>query len=199
MSKQKPEDYVEKDGVGEFPAAPRKCPFGDCGINLEMKKNGFYIRLLITITSTHLIRVRRYKCVMCGRTLSMLPSFCLAGQTYGVEIMVTLLQYTINKGSIRKAVREWHRIAVEVSRRLINKYLSRLRENRRLIQYGINQITPDKISLGRMPGDTEWTKSFLSGIRPSLSPEFNANFHKATGKSFMSFHNRISQPIVQIQ
>ena len=192
MSKQKPEDYVDKDGAGEYPAAPKKCPFRDCGINLEMKKNGFYIRLLITITFAGMIRIRRYKCPKCGRTLSMLPSFCLAGFTYGVEFIVTLMQHAIEKGSIKKAVREWRAVATEVSRRLVNKYLARLRNNRKIIQYGINQLSPGNISLGRMPGDIEWTKSFLDGIQADLSPEFNASFHKSTGKSFMSFHNKIA-------
>ena len=192
LSKHRPEDYVEKGGVGEYPAAPYKCPFGDCGTNIEMKKNGFYVRLLITITFTGWIRIRRYKCPKCGRTLSMLPSFCVAGFSYSVDFIVALLQYVINKASIKKAVREWRAIAAEVSRRLVNKYLTRLRNNRGMIQYGINQISPGKISLGRLPGDSEWTKSFLGGMRPSLSPEFNANFHKITGKSFMSLHNRIA-------
>jgi transposase-like protein len=192
MTQNKPKDYVDKDGAGKYPPAPKKCPFGDCGINLEMKKNGFYIRMLITITFTGLIRIRRYKCPKCGRTLSMLPSFCLARFSYSVDFAVALLQYTINKGSIRKAAREWRAIAAEVSRRLINKYLARLRGNRGLIQYGINQLSPGNIRLGRLPGDAEWTKSFLDGIRPSLSPEFNANFHRITGKSFMSSQNKIA-------
>ena len=194
MSKHKPEDYVERDGTGEYPCAPKKCPFGGCGINLEMKKHGFYSRMLITITFTYWIRIRRYKCSKCGRTLSMLPSFCVAGISYSVEFIVTLLQYIVNKGSIKKVVREWRNIAANVSRRLANKYLARLRNNRGLIQYGINQMSPDNISLGRISGDAEWTKSFLGGMRLSLFPEFNAKFHKITGKSFMSSHNRISQP-----
>ena len=192
LSEQKPEDYVEKDGAGKYPPAPKKCPFGDCGVNLEMKKNGFYVRLLITITLSGWIRIRRYKCPKCGRTISMLPSFCLARFTYSVDFIAALLQYVINKGSIKKTAREWRAIGVDVSRRLINKYLARLRNNRGMIQYGMNQMSPDNISLGRLPGDTEWTKGFLSGMRPSLSPEFNAEFHKITGKSFMSLHNRIA-------
>jgi len=192
LSKQPPKEYVDKDGAGEYPTAPKRCPFGDCRINLEMKKNGFYTRLLITITFVGRIRIRRYKCPKCGRTLSMLPSFCLAGLSYSVDFVIALLQYVINAGSIKRAVREWRAIAVDISRRLVNKYMTRLRNNRGLIQYGINQLSPDNIGLGRMPGDTEWTKSFLSRIRPSLSPEFNASFHKATGISFMSLHNKIS-------
>jgi len=192
ISKQKPEDYVDGDGAGEYPAAPRKCPFKDCGVNLEMKKNGYYKRSLYTISFTGRIRVRRYKCPKCKRTLSMLPSFCLARYSYGVEFITSLLRQVLRIGSIKKAVAEWHTQEAGVSRRLIGKYLARVRKNRRMIQYGINQLSPGNISLGRIPGDTEWTKRFLDGIRPSLSPEFNAKFHKTTGTSFMSSHNRIA-------
>jgi len=192
LSKQNPEDYVDEGGVGEYPGAPKKCPFKDCGVNLVMKKNGYYHRCLYTITFTGKIRIRRYKCPLCGRTLSMLPSFCLSGHSYGVEFIITLLQRVLTIGSIKRVVEEWRIKWAGTSRRLINKYLSRLRNNRGLIQYGINQMSPDNISLGRLPGDTEWTKSFLCGIRPNLCPELNADFHKITGKSFMSLQNRIA-------
>ena len=192
LSEQKPEDYVEKDGAGKYPAAPKKCPYRDCGVNLEMRKNGYYIRFLITIRFKGRIRIRRYMCPKCGRTLSMLPSFCVAGFTYSVEFIVALLWHAVDKSSVKKAAREWRVIAAGMSRRLISKYLARLRNNRKLIQYGLNQISPGDIGLGPPPGDTCWTKSFLDRIRPSLSPEFNADFHKTTGKSFMSLHNRIA-------
>ena len=192
LSEQKPEDYVEKDGAGKYPAAPKKCPYRDCGVNLEMRKNGYYIRFLITIRFKGRIRIRRYMCPKCGRTLSMLPSFCVAGFTYSVEFIVALLWHAVDKSSVKKAAREWRVIAAGMSRRLISKYLARLRNNRKLIQYGLNQISPGDIGLGPPPGDTGWTKSFLDRIRPSLSPEFNADFHKSTGKSFMSLHNRIA-------
>ena len=192
LSNQNPEDYTKKDGVGEYPMAPRKCPFKDCGVNLEMKKNGFYVRFLMTLMFSGMIRIRRYKCPKCKRTVSMLPSFCLAGFSYGVELVTSLLQQAIKTGSIKKTVAEWREHWESISRRLVNKYLTRLRNNRKMIQYGMNQISPDNISLGRIPGDTEWTKSFLLGIRPNLSPELNADFQKVTGKSFMSLQNRIS-------
>jgi transposase-like protein len=192
LSKYRPEEYVDKEGIGKYPDAPNKCSYGDCGINLKMKKHGFYSRFIRTITFTGWIRIRRYKCLKCGRTLSMLPSFCLAGFSYSVDFIIALLQYVINTGSINKTVREWFALGIEISRRLISKYLTRIRNNRRLIQYGINQLSPGNIELGRPPGDTEWTKSFLSGMRPSLCPEFNANFQNITGKSFMSLHNKIA-------
>lgn len=191
-SNQKPEDYVKKEGGGEYPDAPKKCPFGDCGVNLEMKKNGFYIRFLVTAMFSGMIRIRRYKCPKCRRTLSMLPSFCLAGFSYGIEIVITLLQQAVSSGSIKKTVREWRTRIYGITRRLINKYIARVCNNRRMIQYGLNQISPDNIGLGRISGDTEWTKSFLLGIRPNLSPELNADFQSIMGKSFMSSSNKVA-------
>jgi len=185
-SKHGPEEYVNKNGAGEYPAAPKKCPFKDCGINLEMEKNGFYFRMLITMTFSGIIRIRRYKCPKCGRTLSMLPSFCISGYTYGIDFVIELLRQALNGGSVNKAVSDGRRYVASLSRRLVGKFLTRLRKNRKVIQYGLNQISPEYIGLGRLSGDTEWTKSFLDGIGPMLWPEFNAKFHNATGKSFMS-------------
>jgi hypothetical protein len=122
----------------------------------------------------------------------MLPAFCIPGVTHGVLLVVMLLRYAITAGSIKKTVKKFSAYVGSVSRRLINKYLARLRNNRRLIQYGLNQLSPDNIHLGGLPGDAKWTESFLFGIRPTLCPEFNADFHKATGKSFLSLHNRIA-------
>ena len=192
LSNQEAKDYVEKNGAGKYPAAPVKCPHGDCGIPLKMKKNGYYTREVITLTFSGRIRIRRYKCLKCGKTVSMLPSFCVAGFTYGVEFIITLLQQVIGLGSIKKTVKEWRNRFESISRRLVQKYMVRLRNNRKMIQYGINQLSPDNIGLGRMPGDNDWTKSFLFGMRPSLSPEFNAKFQKTTGKSFMSLQNSIA-------
>ena len=192
MSKNGPADYVEKNIAGKYPDAPAKCPFKDCGVILSMKKNGFYKRYLKTSTFSGHIRIRRYKCPKCGRTVSMLPSFCAAGFSYGAELIVSMARTAAETGSVRRAVTEWRGSAESVSRRLIAQYLARIRGNRRLIQYGLNQISPGNAHIGNTPGDTEWTKRFLLGIRPTLVAEFNADFHKTTNKSFMSSQKRIS-------
>jgi len=192
MSEQQPEDYVKKNGAGKYPNAPTKCPYRDCGTNLVMKKNGFYSRFLITKAFYGKVRVRRYKCPKCKRTVSMLPSFCLAGFTYGVEYIMGLLRMAVELGSIKRAVMVWSSNIGSISRRHVNQYMARIRNNRKMIQYGMNQISPENINIGSSPGDTEWTKSFLFGIRPTLPTEFNANFHIVTGKSFMSTQNRIA-------
>jgi hypothetical protein len=122
----------------------------------------------------------------------MLPSFCMPKLSYGAAFIVMLLRYALTAGSISKAVKRFCAYAGSISRRLIGKYLSRLQNNRQLIQYGLNQLSPDNIALGRLSGDAEWTKSFLYGIRPNLLPELCVDFHKMTGTSFMSLQNRIA-------
>jgi len=192
LSNQCPEDYINESGAGEYPAAPKKCPFKNCGINLEMRKHGFYSRYLVTIAFSGRIRIRRYKCRKCGRTVSTLPSFCVPGYTYGVIVIVMILLRALETDSIKKTAKEWRGRGMAITRRHIAKHMGRLRENRKLIQYGLNQISPENANMGGETGDTEWTKRFLLGIRPTLSAEFNANFHKATGISFMSTRNRIA-------
>jgi hypothetical protein len=181
-----PGDYADKNGAGKYPDAPGKCPHKGCGINTAMRKNGFYRRYLKTAAFSGFIRIRRYKCPKCGRTVSMLPSFCLSGFSYGVELVISMVHTAAETGSVRKAMKEWGGCADCVTRRQIALYLARIRENRKLIQYGLNQISPENVNIGNTPGDIEWAKRFLLGIRPTLAAEFNADFHKATGKSFMS-------------
>ena len=192
LSKQTPSEYANKDGMGKYPEAPEKCPFKECGINIPMKKNGFYIRYLIALGFAGDIRIRRYVCPKCGRTVSMLPSFCLAGYTYSIEFIISILLQVVETGSIRGTVKEWGCRAENISRRHIRLYMGRLRQNRQMIQYGLNQISPENVKIGSSPGDTEWTKRLLSEIQPTLSPEFNANFQKATGRSFMSLQKTIA-------
>jgi len=192
MSIYEPWDYQNKGGIGEYPAPPGKCPFKDCRIPLEMKKHGYYERYFLTTTFTGSIRIRRYRCPKCGRTLSMLPSFCLAGYIYGVELVITLIKQVYELGSVRRVATEWQTKVEGISRRIISKYIARLQNNRGMIQYGINQMSPDNIGMGRLSGDIEWTERFLSGIQPALAPEFNARFHKETGISFMSLQTKIA-------
>jgi hypothetical protein len=190
-SKQQPEDYVNKNGCGEYPEAPSRCPHKDCGVAMEMSKNGFYLRYLITCIFAGKIRIRRYKCRKCGHTVSMLPSFCLPQYTYGLELIIEIM-LTAATSSIRKAANKFNNIASSITRRQVAKYLVRLRQNKNAILYGQKQISPGDTDICGPPGDIEWTRNFLCGTRPQLSTEFNAEFHKAMGRSFMSTQYKIA-------
>ena len=191
ITQQSPYDYASKGGAGKYPDAPKKCPYKSCGQKKELSKNGYYRRYLIAIVFQGVIRIRRYKCLKCGHTVSMLPSFCLACYTYGVEIIILLMREAIQAESIRKAAKKYDDVE-NVSRRQIKQYLSRLRSNKVLIQYGYIQISPEGASVFSPSGDTEWTKRLLLGNKPTLCPELSAKFHNAVGKSFMSTDSRIA-------
>lgn len=46
--------------------------------------------------------------------------------------------------------------------------------------------------LDKIPGDDDWTKEFLKEISDADSQEFNAEFHKETGKTFLSLQNSVA-------
>jgi len=202
---QHPYDYAEPDPhddtaegskfCGVYPDAPSKCPFKDCGINIKMKKHGFYTRYLLTLIFAGKIKIRRYICEKCMHTVSMLPSFCLSQYIYGLDLIIELMSHALREKSISGTVKKFNKTFNCITIKQIKQYLNRLRRNRKLIQYGFNQISPGIIKNDDSPGDIEWTRRILTGKRPILTPESNADFHKATGKSFMSMHNKIAQSV----
>jgi len=191
---QTPQEYCADSSkfCGEYPEAPAKCPFKGCGVPVPMKKHGYYRRYLISLGFSGDIKIRRYKCRKCRHTVSMLPFFCIPLYTYGVDLVVGLMRKAVESRSIRKAAKTFNEASSGISRKQVRQYLSRLRKNRVLIQYGLDQISPGMARFGDSPGDMEWTRRILLGNRPTLSAESNAEFHKATGISFMSTRNRIA-------
>ena len=193
ISKQRPEDYlVSGNNTGEYPGAPSKCLFKDCGMPMPLKKHGFYTRYLLLSDFSGEIKIRRYICCICNRTVSMLPSFCLPQYTYGVELVVAIMTTAAETGSKRKTVKAHSGASKCLTRRHVAWYLSRLRQNRRLIEYGFNQLSPGSAYHNDSPGDTEWTREALLGKWPTLTAESNAEFHKTIGVSFMSTHNKVA-------
>ena len=54
---------------------PAHCP--QCQAKHPLKAHGFYTRTIIDTAFDGLIRVRRYLCIACRRTVSLLPGFAL--------------------------------------------------------------------------------------------------------------------------
>jgi len=57
------------------PHRPRTCP--QCAARHPLMAHGFYTRTLVDVAFDGLIRVRRYLCQSCRRTVSLLPEFVL--------------------------------------------------------------------------------------------------------------------------
>ena len=178
-------------GTYDYPEAPEKCPHKGCLIPKKMKKHGFYRRYLITLNFKGWIKVRRYKCTVCGKTVSMLPFFCIPRFTYSADIVLRMLKESYTS-SVRAVIKKWNNIISSLTRRHLTYYRARLRKNRRLIQFVLNQISPEYVELINIPGDSDWAKGMLletSHLHPHV---FNADFHNRAEKSFMSTHNMIT-------
>lgn len=69
-------DFTKKNSE-IFPNPPQRCPYKGCTLPVKLKKHGYYTRYFICKNYTGILYIRRYICPVCGRTISMLPVFCL--------------------------------------------------------------------------------------------------------------------------
>ncbi len=60
---------------------PDHCP--QCEAHRPLRAHGFYTRTLVDLAFDGTIRVRRYLCCCCKRTLSLLPEFALPYLRFG--------------------------------------------------------------------------------------------------------------------
>ena len=64
---------------------PATCP--KCGAQQSFIGHGFYQRKALDARQVYLIRVKRWYCTVCRRTLSLLPSFLLRFRQYGLAVI----------------------------------------------------------------------------------------------------------------
>jgi hypothetical protein len=72
-----------------------------------------------------------------------------------------------------------------MDRRNINYYRKRIILNRKLIQYGLNLISPEFIFAGTIPENQDWIKTFLEIVQSVHPHVFLCDFSNLTGNSFM--------------
>ena len=68
---------------------PDRCP--QCQAAHELTAHGFYRRTLVDRTFDGSIRVRRYLCHCCKRTVSLLPGFALPYLRFGITVIALFL------------------------------------------------------------------------------------------------------------
>lgn len=84
------------------------CPQPDCPYRGRLWRHGFYCRRAITLTAVFTIVIQRYLCPMCGRTVSLLPSFLAPRFQYTLGALLWLLRAVGVAGrSTRDAVEAW--------------------------------------------------------------------------------------------
>jgi len=184
------EMFAERNG--KFPDAPAKCPHKGCHAPVKLRKHGFYKRYLVLIGFSGIIYIRRYLCLACGRTVSMLPSFCLPHMQYGVEVIIMALLVAAKHMSAKYVGTKWPERPPALSRRHIIFYRKRVILNRVRIQFALNMMSPEFVPLKQIAGDSDWTQNFLKVVTCINPPQFNAGYHNLTGHSFMSLHNKVA-------
>lgn len=68
---------------------PGHCP--QCAAKQSLTGHGFYCRTLVDLAFDGVIRVRRYLCRICKRTVSLLPEFALPWLRFGISVIALFL------------------------------------------------------------------------------------------------------------
>lgn len=83
---------------------PDSCP--QCQASCPLTAHGFYCRTLVDVEFDGAIRVRRYLCRLCQRTVSLLPEFALPYLRFGISLISLFLVARLLAGrSLREAAR----------------------------------------------------------------------------------------------
>jgi len=100
------QQYIE--GVGSIEEAnrcrPGSCP--QCKSKQPLVCHGFYKRTVVELEWEGVIRVRRYLCMACRRTVSLLPEFVLPYLRFGIVVMAAFLKTRLWCGQTLKAAAE---------------------------------------------------------------------------------------------
>jgi transposase-like protein len=135
-----PELYWQQGKAFDFPdltATP--CP--QCK-KAHLKRHGFYVRYLVTIGFDGEILIRRHRCPECGRTVSLLPSFCHPMRTYGICAIIGILKeyYAKMRAACLAAAVFLKETGVEYTRQLLRHYRRRIERNLNSLAMAVTDI-----------------------------------------------------------
>ena len=83
---------------------PSSCPL--CQAKRPLIAHGFYNRTIVDVTLDGVIRVRRYLCRLCQRTVSLLPEWALPYLRVSIPIVACFLKARLLNGQSLKASAE---------------------------------------------------------------------------------------------
>jgi hypothetical protein len=100
------QQYVEQVGTPEEGerCRPSKCP--QCESKQPLVCHGFYARTVEDQAAGFVIRVRRYYCVACRRTVSLLPEFVLPYLRFTIRTIALFLKARLLERQTLKAAAE---------------------------------------------------------------------------------------------
>jgi transposase-like protein len=77
-------EYIERCSGLVFPR-PKECP--QCRVADTLIGHGFYERKALSQTQVYVLRIKRWYCKACQRTVSLLPSFLLRFRHYLLDVI----------------------------------------------------------------------------------------------------------------
>jgi Domain of unknown function (DUF6431) len=81
---------------------PGRCPL--CHTPDRLRAHGFYSRTLVDVQYDGSIRVRRYLCRLCKRTVSLLPEFVLPYLRFSIQVIrLFLVSRLVSRRTLEKA------------------------------------------------------------------------------------------------
>ena len=83
------QNYVAQLAAQPDQTRPSQCP--QCHAKRPLKAHGFYTRTIIDTAFEGLIRIRRYFCAACRRTVSLLPEFALPYLRSSIAVIAVFL------------------------------------------------------------------------------------------------------------
>lgn len=94
---------------------PGSCP--QCHASCPLTAHGFYCRTLVDVDFDGSIRVRRYLCRLCQRTVSLLPEFALPYLRFSISVIgLFLAARLLKRRSLREAARTAHQASMPYQR-----------------------------------------------------------------------------------
>lgn len=97
------QQYIEECEESER-YRPRSCP--QCDSKQRLARHGFYRRSVVDVELECVIRVRRYLCRACRRTVSLLPEFVLPYLRFTIRMMGMFLKARLAEGQTLRAAAE---------------------------------------------------------------------------------------------
>jgi len=147
-----------------------------------LRKHGFYERNIIEVGFEGQILIRRYICDECGKTVSLLPSFCHPGRAYSTFVIIGVLtEYYVKMQRVCQAVTSFFSLKeVACSRQLLRHYRHRVEENLKRLVMSITDIYRLKKPLVTSRGIMEGVRQLLSFIKSPQNESLKIFKHTRT-------------------
>jgi hypothetical protein len=180
-----PELYQAQGTAHDFPDLTNEICYQCKGDYL--KKHGFYDRYLITLNFEGEIKIRRYYCGHCKKTISLLPSFCHPRRTYGTAAIIRFLKEFYNNMVTVCVVTLTilKETGIECSRQLLLQYRRRIEQNLNKLIMELTAIHNLRAPPVTEPTDTkEKVRQLLKKIQSPL--EDSLKIFKRTGSTYLT-------------